>query len=259
MHMKILLINGSPRLERSNSLRIAKAFVEGIREVTDAEVKQLDVSAMNIKPCKGCFGCWKVTPGKCVQTGDDMEQAIEDFKAADILLWSFPLYAYEMPGTLKVFLDRLNPLNKPYVLDRFDGNGCGTHEATYDNSRQRHVLISTCGQFSCKGNYDAIVKHFDLKYGNKLRTTIFCGEGELFPIPYYADKVNHYLSVVRRAGNEFGKTGSIFYDTAMELDKLIIPKEEYVNMANSYYAHMAKKAAQREAEKQNAPAEPGKA
>ena len=43
--MKILLINGSPKGDRSNTLKLSKAFLEGILEIDkDAEIRQLNLS-----------------------------------------------------------------------------------------------------------------------------------------------------------------------------------------------------------------------
>jgi len=37
--MNILLINGSPRGEKSNTLKLSRAFIEGIKSKTDAAVE----------------------------------------------------------------------------------------------------------------------------------------------------------------------------------------------------------------------------
>lgn len=53
--MNILLINGSPKGKASNSLRLAKSFIEGVSEQhanEDVTVEQLNVATMDIKPCK---------------------------------------------------------------------------------------------------------------------------------------------------------------------------------------------------------------
>lgn len=50
--MKILIINGSPKGDSSNTLKLTKAFVEGMG---DHEIKEITVSKLNISACKGCF------------------------------------------------------------------------------------------------------------------------------------------------------------------------------------------------------------
>ncbi|MFQ9556239.1 MAG: flavodoxin family protein [Oscillospiraceae bacterium] len=86
-------------------------------------------------------------PGKCFRD-DDMAAAIESYVTADLVVWSFPLYYYAPPGQLKRFLDRTVPINRPVMCDRTDGRATGKHVTRYDQSHQRHVLISTCGFFS---------------------------------------------------------------------------------------------------------------
>lgn len=45
------------------------AFVKGLKEKyteqgVEAKIEQLDICKMQIGSCKGCFVCWKVTPGQ---------------------------------------------------------------------------------------------------------------------------------------------------------------------------------------------------
>ena len=133
--MNILVINGSPRMERSNSLRMTHAFLEGLSKTCDTQVEELTVAKMHIEPCLGCLNCWKRTPGKCFRD-DDMAAAIERYVTADLVVWSFPLYYYALPGQLKCFLDRTVPINRPVMCDRTDGKGkvtagnsCGRSDA----------------------------------------------------------------------------------------------------------------------------------
>ena len=55
--MKILLINGSPKGKRSNSLKLAYSFIEGFKNgcTNDEEsisIDELHVASMNIAACK---------------------------------------------------------------------------------------------------------------------------------------------------------------------------------------------------------------
>ena len=52
--MNILVINGSPRMERSNSLRMTRAFLEGLAKTCDTQVEELTVAKMHIEPCPAC-------------------------------------------------------------------------------------------------------------------------------------------------------------------------------------------------------------
>jgi multimeric flavodoxin WrbA len=60
----------------------------------------------------GCFSCWNKSPGKCV-LADDMAALIEKIIHADVLIWSFPLYYFSVPGGLKNLIDRQLPMNLP--------------------------------------------------------------------------------------------------------------------------------------------------
>lgn len=87
--MKVLVLNGSPKGEKSNTLNITKAFLDGFS--ADTEVEYITVKKETIKPCMGCFSCWSRTPGECV-IKDDMQKIYEKINSADIIIESFPLY-----------------------------------------------------------------------------------------------------------------------------------------------------------------------
>ena len=243
--MKVLVINGSPKNERSNSLKLTNAFVEGLCGACDAEVETITVSKLHVEHCLGCLNCWKKTPGQCFcYKNDDMAAANEKIVAADVVIWSFPLYYYSLPGLLKVFMDRQVPTRKPVMQDRSDGKGNGQHGSRYDLSHQRHFLTSPCGCCTYKGNYEAVTNQFDLMLGVGNYTTLFCGQGEMLPVPYLKERVDEYLGYVREAGVDYAKYGCILPVTRTKLDETILPKKKFEEMADSYYAHCAKKAAE---------------
>ena len=94
--MKILLINGSPKGQRSNSLRLATSFIDGVRSEREESgetvtVEELHIASMNISSCKGCFACWQKTPGICC-IKDDMQMVLDRIICSNLIVWSFPLY-----------------------------------------------------------------------------------------------------------------------------------------------------------------------
>lgn len=233
--MKILVVNGSPKIKRSNTLRITNAFLDGIAAANEAknepiERVDLDVAAMKIAPCKGCFACWKSTPGVCV-IQDDMTEVIERLQWADLIVWSFPLYYFSVPGILKNLIDRQLPMSLPFMSDRKVGDGSGSHDARYEITAH-HVLISSCGFYSAEGNYDSVTKMFNHFLGPNNYTTIFTGQGELFRVKELSNRTDAYLDVVRTAGGEYNN-GGISPNSYAKLNELLFPRETFEAMADA--------------------------
>ena len=205
--MNILVINGSPKGEKSNSYQLTNAFLRGIKESdSEAAIRRRTVCQMDIRPCLGCFSCWNRTPGKCCME-DDMAQVIQDLLWADITVWSFPLYYYTVPGELKNLIDRQLPMLLPFMEEKEGQAGNGGHPSRYDMSGKRTVLISTCGFYTAEGNYDGVYSLFDHFCGRENYTAIFCGQGELFRVRELSAVTSAYLSVVEQAGREYMSGG----------------------------------------------------
>lgn len=235
--MKILLINGSPKGKRSNSLKLAYSFIEGFKNgCTDDEesisIDELHVASMNIAACEGCFACWQKTPGICC-IKDDMQKVIGKLIDADLILWSFPLYYFNVPGILKNLIDRQLPMSLPFMSSKQNGYGSGSHDSRYDMGGKRHVLISTCGFYSAVGNYDSVLRMFDHFLGKGNYTTIFCGQGELFRVKELSARTDEYLSTVKCAGSEYAMTGTISEETDAILHTLLYSRDVFEKMADA--------------------------
>ena len=232
--MKVLVINGSPKGEGSNTWKLTRAFVDGIRDQLGEggmELRVASVRELNIQPCLGCFSCWRNEQGACC-LHDDMAGVIADRVWADVTVWSFPLYYFGVPGPLKNLIDRQLPMSLPFMEQRADGVGNGSHPARYDLSGKRNVVVSTCGFFTAEGNYDAVRAQFDHLCGRGNYEEVLCGQGELFRVPELAQRTDAYLRLVRRAGAEFAR-GGIGADTQRELGQLLFPRETFEAMADA--------------------------
>lgn len=239
--MRIFVINGSPKGGQSNSYQLTKAFLEGIKmggeeqkgsDIGSAvEIEQINVSQSKIRGCLGCFSCWNKTPGKCC-IQDDMQWVLDRMLWADLIIWSFPLYYFSVPGALKNLIDRQLPLSLPFMAEREDQVGNGSHPSRYDMSGKRHVVISTCGFYTAEGNYDGVCSLFDHMCGKDQYTTIFCGQGELFRVPELSQRTGEYLGYVRDAGREY-VNGAITDETKEKLQQLLYPKDTFERMADA--------------------------
>lgn len=229
MSTNILLINGSPKGKKSNTYKLANAFIEGLKEEqSELVVEELFVNKLEINPCLGCFCCWNKTPGECV-IKDDMQEVIQKLLWADITIWSFPLYYFSVPGKLKTLIDRQLPMVLPF-MDK--GAESGSHPTRYDMSEKRNILISTCGFYTTEGNYDAVIPMFDHLLGKDNYEKIFCSQGELFRVPELSKRTNEYLDYVKTAGQEFIH-GKIKEDTKTKLNTLLYPKKTFEAMADA--------------------------
>lgn len=232
--MRILAINGSPKGKQSNTWRLTSSFIEGITaQEEDAHgqaptVDALSVGALDIKPCRGCFSCWSKTPGKCC-IHDDMQEVIEKILRADVVIWSFPLYYFGLPGPLKNLIDRQLPMSLPFMSAEAENGG---HPSRYDMSGKRTVVISTCGFYTAKGNYSCVSDLFDQLCGKDGYTALFCGQGELFRVNELAERTDEYLSWVRKAGKEFS-SGGISEETRGKLDQNLFPRDVFEAMADA--------------------------
>lgn len=229
--MNILVINGSPKGERSNTLRLTNAFLDGLcNSLKDCSptIERLDIGQMSIHPCLGCFSCWKTTPGQCC-LHDDMQIVLEKLLWADLTIWSFPLYYFSLPGKLKTVIDRQLPLSLPFMESHTEGGG---HPSRYDMKGKQTVLISTCGFYTAKSNYDSVTAQFDRICGKGNYTALFCGEGELFGVPELSNRTDEYLAVVQQAGQEYA-SGGIRAETSAKLNELLFPRDVFERMADA--------------------------
>lgn len=101
----ILVIFTSLR-PRSNSDILTERLVAGARDAGH-QVEEISLKGKELKYCIGCLACQKTQ--HCVQK-DDALWIADKMKDADTLVFSTPIYYYEMSGQMKTLLDRMNPL-----------------------------------------------------------------------------------------------------------------------------------------------------
>lgn len=233
--MRVLVLNGSPKGGRSNTLNITKAFLSGFPDGTETEI--IDLAGKEIKPCIGCFSCWSKTPGRCV-IKDDMAEISEKIAGADIIIESFPLYFFGMPSKLKAMTDRCLPFMLPYMgnLVEDDGKSAKSFHELRDESmhQKRLVVISTCGYVDAKPMFPALLKQLDLICGEGHYTAILCPEGELFIAEKAKRQREGYLADIKSAGAEFAENLSLSEETKRRISKPILsaPGFEAITLAH---------------------------
>ena len=224
--MKILVFNGSPKREKSDTMHITRAFLEGMSEVSEQEIQLIHVIDKHIEYCTGCFAC-KFNGGTCIHN-DDMRAILEEILTSDLLLFSYPLYSYGMPAHLKALLDRTMPLSSmamQKVGDRYE------HVCQADFSRLRYLMICGCGFPNSKHNFEPAVAQFKLCFPNN-HTIITIPESPMFNAPEAAAVTKPRLELVKKAGKQYVEKGTIDAELLAEIDSPMIPEDMYAAIAN---------------------------
>ena len=224
--MKILVLNGSPKRDKSDTMHITRAFLGGMNEVAENDVHTINVIDKHIEYCTGCFACMR-NGGDCVHH-DAMHEILEEILDSDLLLWGSPFYCDGMPAPLKVLLDRTLPLSSmamQKVGDRYE------HVGQADFSRLKYVMICGCGFPNSRHNFEPAVMQFTRCFPNE-HTMITVPESPMFNAPEAAVVTEPRLALIKKAGKEYAENGSIGEDLLKEITSPMIPEEQYAQIVN---------------------------
>ena len=224
--MRILVLNGSPKRDKSDTMHITRAFLDGMRDTALQEIHVIDVIDKHIEYCTGCFAC-KRNGGTCIYD-DDMRAILEEILDSDLLLFSFPLYCYGMPAPLKALLDRTMPLSSmamQKVGDRYE------HVGQADFSRLRYMMICGCGFPNSKHNFEPAVAQFKQCFPCN-HTIVTIPESPMFNAPEAAVVTEPRLELVRHAGKQYAETGEIGMALLTEINSPMIPEDQYASIVN---------------------------
>ena len=142
MCKKVLIISSSMR-NKSNSEKLAEQFAKGAEEAGN-NVEIVSLKGKQLDFCQGCLACSKT--GYCV-LGDEGNEIAEKMKQADVIVFTTPIYYYEMSSQMKTMLDRANPL---YFVDySFRDIYLLTTAADQDTATPDRAVSGLKGWISC--------------------------------------------------------------------------------------------------------------
>ena len=224
--MKILVLNGSPKRDRSDTMHITRAFLAGMEDAAAQEITTIHVIDRRIEYCTGCFSCMR-NGGTCVHD-DDMRGILDAILVSDLLLWSFPLYCYGMPAPLKALLDRTLPLSSMTMRkagDRYE------HVEQAEFSHLRYLMICGCGFPNSAHNFEPAAAQFALCFPGD-HTILTVPESPMFNAPEAAVVTVPRLALVREAGRQYALTGKIDPVLLSEIGSPMIPEDTYAAIVN---------------------------
>lgn len=103
--MKVLLINGSPRMQGNTNRALEEAAAALEAEVVETEL--VWIGNKEIRGCIACGICSKRGDGRCVFDGDCCNELIAKAAEADGFIVGSPVYYAGMAGSLRALMDRM--------------------------------------------------------------------------------------------------------------------------------------------------------
>ncbi len=100
-NMKITVLYGTQRKEKSSTYNIAQQFIKELSEPDEITEFFLPKSMPNF--CRGCWQCFTDNT-KCPDYAY-LKPMIESMREAELLIFTAPVYVYHVPGQVKAFLD----------------------------------------------------------------------------------------------------------------------------------------------------------
>lgn len=233
--MNILILDGSPK-ENSSTMMLTRTFLKGMGVSESDTVTEVKSFHKNIQFCQGDLSCWFRLDHQCI-LNDDMGELLNLMVDSDYIIWSFPLHGHGMPASLKAIWDRtiafLN-IKMRVIGQRVE------HEKTFDLSRKKHIFI-------VGGGYPYYPENFE---GLKLQVQTYLGNPEILCIcetallditaPDFDAVKNKLLAAVEQAGAEFLQKGHISSETVTEVQKPMIPNDDYLVLMNEVVANARK-------------------
>lgn len=224
--MRIIVFNGSPKREKSDTLHITRAFLEGMQEAGPQEVNMINVIDKHIEFCSGCLCCMR-NGGVC-RHNDDMRSILEEILVSDVLLFSFPLYCYGMPAVLKNLIERTLPFSSMAMQKAGDSY---EHIGQADFSHLKYIMICGCGFPNSTHNFEPAEAQFRFMFrGNS--TIITVPESPMFNAPEAAAVTLPRLALIREAGRQYAQNGMIDARLSAQICSPMIPEEMYADIVN---------------------------
>jgi len=229
--MKVVAINGSPKMDKSNTVLVLGPFLEGMREA-GAEVELFYTKKLEISPCQGEFNCRLKTPGHCFQQ-DDMQMLLPKIAQMDIWVLATPIYFDGITGPMKNLLDRIVPLGQPFI-ELSDGH-CRYHGREGNKKGGQLVLVSNCGFWEMDNfgpalvHMQAISKNLGIEFAGALLRPHGLA---LRVMRNMGMPVNDIFEAAKEAGRQLVKDGKMSPETLKIVSRELMPLEMYIQIVN---------------------------
>lgn len=228
--MKVLAINSSPRIDKSNTSLILTPFLEGMTEA-GAEVELFYTGKLEIKHCDGAFTCWLRTPGEC-HLKDDMQMLYPKLREADIWVLATPVYVDGVSGSMKMLMERTLPFMQPLIELR---DGHCRHPLRQGYKRGKVVLVANCGLWEID-NFDPMLVHMKAyckNVGREFAGALVRPHGVMLRgMMQMGTEVNDIFAAAKDAGRQLVQDGQMSTESLSTVSREFISLEMYIQQLN---------------------------
>ena len=137
--MKVLLINGSPRMNGNTAMTLQEMVT-----VFQAEGIETEIMSIGNKAIRGCIACLSCREkGQCV-FDDEVNLCAKKFEECDGLVVASPVYYASANATLIAFLDRL------------------FYSTSFDKTMKVGASVVVARRGGCSATFDELNKYFTI-------------------------------------------------------------------------------------------------
>lgn len=137
--MKVLMINGSPRINGNTSIALKEMEQIFVQNGIESEIVQI-----GNKVIRGCIACGSCAKRGCCVFDDEVNQIAPKFEAADGLVIASPVYYASANATLIACLDRL------------------FYSTSFDKTMKVGASVAVARRGGCSATFDELNKYFTI-------------------------------------------------------------------------------------------------
>lgn len=229
--MNIIALNGSARGLRGVTWKLLNRLLKGLEE-GGAQTHAIQLKDHVISPCSACLTCMHKTPGLCA-INDDMDTIYPYLKDSDILIMATPVYVDNMSAQMKAVMDRCICCLEPFL--RIDTTDRVRHPFSW-NMPGKFFLVSTSG-FPETESFAPLIQTYRAQAANFGSYPIgeICIPGSI-ALQMAPHLLEPRLDMIQHAGKMLSKQGGVDPSLLEEINKPIVTREKYLEIAAQYEA-----------------------
>lgn len=166
---------------------------------------------------------------------------LKKIKECDIFIESYPLYFFGMPGTMKLFTDRMMPFMSTYEGQQAPLDGKSFHGIRFDMTDKKFVIISSCAYTEATNVFDSLLTQYDAICGKGNYTAILCPQLKTLIELKTGSREERFLNKFKQAGASFAKNGILTDEELNNLKKPPFSLGTYKVLLNNFWTEQKNK------------------